>query len=424
MAGFWTIVKQAFANLGMNKGRTVLTMFGIVWGIATVIILVSLFSGFHAQNSQQMENSGVNMLVLEYSSSFTKDGTRYPLIPDLGDATYIVQSCPFVTKAVPQVETWTNMTVGQKNDYFRVVASSPEIAGQLQLQPDKGRFFNTVDFDTASKSIVLGYRAADTFFGSGGGGGFGGGGSGSGPVIVPESVGKTVSIFGQEFTVIGQLPRQRSHSDWSVYMPLTVFKSVFGTPRNPLGGNLTIYATLNAPKNYDAGSVMVRRLLAAKHGFDPSDESAIRLRDFAEWRKESNVVFMMFFIVFYIVGLLTLTIGAVGVMNVMLVSVQERTREIGLRKALGATPGTIVSQFVFETLAITIVGGIVGMALGLTITGALRLLPLPESFPPPVVTMPTVIIAAVSNVIVGLVASILPARRAAALDPIAALRAE
>jgi putative ABC transport system permease protein len=424
MTGFMTIIKQAFANLAMNRGRTVLTMFGIIWGIATVIILVALISGFNEQNVKQMEQNGVNMLVLEYSDTYMKDGVLYPLVPRLEDAAYIAENCPYVKEAVPQVESWTEMTAGQQSHGFHVVASTDEIKDEMELKPEVGRFFNSIDFDTRAKVIVVGYRIADEFFGSGGGGGFGGGGSSSAPAETPKAVGKTVSIFGQEFSIIGQLPRQRSQNDWTAYMPLTVFQSVFATPTNPLGGNMTIYATLDSPVHYDAGSLMVRKLLNARYGLDPADEDAIRLRDFAEWRKEASAVFLMFFAVFYTIGLLTLTIGAVGVMNVMLVSVQERTREIGLRKALGATPGVIISQFVFETLAITITGGVAGMALGLVIVGALRALPLPDTFPPPVITVSVIIVAAISNIVVGLFASILPSKRAANLDPIVSLRAE
>ncbi len=287
MSGLTTIIKQAFANLAVNRGRTVLTMFGIIWGIATVIILVALISGFNEQNVKQMEQNGANMLVLEYGDTYTKNGVRYPLVPDLGDAAYIIQNCPYVKQAVPQVENWAEMTVGQRRDGFHVVASTTEVADTMQLEPDFGRFFNVVDYDSRAKVIVVGYRIADTFFGSGEGRGGRGGGSSSGsaPTIVPKAVGKTISIFGQEFTVIGQLPRQRSMSDWTAYMPLTVFQSVFATPNNPLGGSLSIYATLDNPLNYDAGALMVRKLLNARHGLDPEDEDSnppARLRRMAQ----------------------------------------------------------------------------------------------------------------------------------------------
>src|SRR4030065_2596764 len=109
MSGLMTIIRQAFANLAVNRGRTVLTMFGIIWGIATVIILVSLISGFNEQSVKQMEMNGANMLVLEYSGFYTKNGVLYPLVPDLGDAAYIAQNCPYVKEAVPQVSSRAEM---------------------------------------------------------------------------------------------------------------------------------------------------------------------------------------------------------------------------------------------------------------------------------------------------------------------------
>jgi putative ABC transport system permease protein len=169
---------------------------------------------------------------------------------------------------------------------------------------------------------------------------------------------------------------------------------------------------------------MVKRLLAARHGYDVTDESAIRVRDFAEWRDMAKKIFGMFFAVFYTIGILTLAIGAVGVMNVMLVSVQERTREIGLRKAIGATFYVILTQFMAESLAIALIGGIMGMAVGLLLTGIMRMAPLPDTFPPPVVTATTIYIAVAVNIVVGLLAGTLPARQAASLDPIVALGSE
>jgi len=425
-----TIVRQALSNLMVNRSRTVLTMFGIAWGIATVILLASLVSGFHRQNMRRMEQSGLNMLVLDYGRfGTTEDGARIPLKHDVEDAAFIVANCPYVVKAVPQVESWLSMTVKDKERRFGITASTPDIAEQMELQLAHGRFFNAVDDDSGSRVAVVGYRVAEYFWGEG-----------VNPVgeeilltvqssRVKRSGGSvSISISGPEgqsvpFKVIGMLGRERSDPDWHVYIPLSVQESLFGQP-GVQGGSLSIYATLDSINHYDKGVQMVKRLLAARHGYDVADESAIRVRDFAEWRETAKKIFGMFFAVFYTIGILTLAIGAVGVMNVMLVSVQERTREIGLRKATGATFNVILIQFMAESLAIALIGGFIGMAVGLLLTGIMRLAPLPDSFPPPVVTATTIYIAVAVNVLVGLLAGTLPARQAASLDPIVALRSE
>jgi putative ABC transport system permease protein len=430
MKALTTVIRQAFYNLMINRSRTVLTMFGIAWGIATVILLASLVSGFHRQNMRRMEQSGLNMLVLDYGRfGTTEDGALIPLKHDLADAQFIVDNCPYVVKAVPQIESWLNMTVGDKERRFGVTASTPEIAEQMQLKLLHGRFFNAVDNDSRSKVAIVGYRVAEHFWGEG-----------VNPVgedivltVQSSSVqrsGNSVSITvsGDEtmsvpFKVIGMIGRERSDPDFHVYIPLSVQESLFGEP-GVQSGSLSIYATLDSINDYDKGVEMVKRLLAARHGYDVTDESAIRVRDFAEWRDMAKKIFGMFFAVFYTIGILTLAIGAVGVMNVMLVSVQERTREIGLRKAIGATFYVILTQFMAESLAIALIGGIMGMAVGLLLTGIMRMAPLPDTVPPPVVTATTIYIAVAVNIVVGLLAGTLPARQAASLDPIVALGSE
>lgn len=402
------LLKLALTSLGLNKLRAGLTMFGIIWGIATVIILVSVISGFAKQNEQMWEDMGVNLLIMEYSPYFTKDDTRIPLVPDAGDAGFIAEYNPLVRTAAPQVDEWRQMQVGMKSEYFGVTATTPSMQEIRDYQVAGGRFFGLVDYDACSKVAVLGDDVRKTLWGED-----------------AEPIGEQLSISGVTFTVIGLMPEHRGHSDHSVFIPLSTYeKSLARLGRARGRGNFSIYAALKNQMDYDTAKTMLQRTLAARHGFDPSDEEAIRFRDFSRWRQQSQVMLAMMFIVSYFVGMTTLAAGAVGVMNIMLVSVGERVCEIGLRKALGAPRAAVLGQFLLEALILTLIGGAIGIVLGLALVGVLRQLPLPEEFPTPVATVNTVCIAVVVNIIVGLIAGTYPARRAAGLDPIVALRTE
>jgi len=166
------------------------------------------------------------------------------------------------------------------------------------------------------------------------------------------------------------------------------------------------------------------KILSARHGFDPNDEEAIRVRDFSERRAEINILMLIMMVISYAIGVMTLAIGAVGVMNIMLVSVRERVREIGLRKAVGASRARILAQFLTEALILTLVGGFVGIALGFLVVGILVKVPLPEGFPPPAISAGIVYSAFMVNIVVGVIAGTYPAMQAASLDPIVALRTE
>ncbi|OPX23946.1 MAG: hypothetical protein B1H03_00105 [Planctomycetales bacterium 4484_113] len=402
------LFKLALTSLGLNKLRAGLTMFGIIWGIATVIILVSVISGFAKQNQQMWKDMGVNLLIMEYAPYFTRDGTRMPLTPDPADAAFIEEYNPLVRAAAPQVEEWRQMQVGAKKDFFGISATTPHMRGIRDYRLAAGRFFGPIDYDNCSKVAVVGCEVKNTLWGEG-----------------ASVLGKQLAVSGVTFTVIGEMERRRGGSDHRVFIPLSTYEKSLARLGESRGrGNFSIYAALKNQMQYDATQTMLRRMLAARHGFDPSDEEAIRFRDFSRWRQQSQVLLLMMFIVSYFVGVTTLAVGAVGVMNIMLVSVGERVREIGLRKALGAPSGSILGQFLLEALILTLAGGFFGIVLGLTLVGLLRLLPLPEQFPTPVITANTICIAVVVNVVVGLIAGTYPARQAALLDPIVALRTD
>ncbi len=393
-------------NLSIHRVRSALSMLGIVWGIATVIILIALVTGFYQDNLRRWKSFGMNMLVLEYSNSYEKNGTRYPLIPDEDDASFLERENPYVELASAEIQSYREVQVEDQKEWFGVVAGMPKVAKLMALEPEHGRFFNEIDYEYERKVAVIGNRSKETFF----------------KELPPEEViGRDIFIAGKVFTIIGIFEPRRTGVDWRIYVPLSSFRAALG---NVTGGrnSLTIYASLKSITDYELGKAFAIRQLASKYGFDPEDENAIRVRDFAEWRSSATKIFMMFFSLFYAIGIMTLAVGAVGVANVMFVAVQERTREIGLRKAIGATKRSIMAQFIVEALTICLSGGLMGITLGVFLVGVVRSLPLPETFPPPAVTSASIFIAALVNIFVGVASAYFPAKRAAELDPIVALR--
>ena len=402
----YNLIKLSASNLLANRVRSGLTMLGIVWGIASVIILIGIVSGFYQENLRRWQDFGLNMLVLDYSSSYEVEGTRYPLTPDEKDADFLERENPYVLASAAEIRFYREIQVEEKKQWFPIVATTEKMATLKNLKPSYGRFLTHIDDSYERKVAVIGNRIKETFF----------------EELEDEKVlGKDIFIGGRVFTVVGVFEQRRTTVDWTCFIPLSTYKSVFGTSGRS-HSELTIYASLRSITDYEKGKTYAIRQLASKYGFNPTDKNAIRVRDFAEWRKSAMTTFLMFFGLFYSVGVMTLAVGAIGVANVMLVAVQERTREIGLRKAVGATPVVIMAQVTIETLVICLIGGVIGIALGLVIVGVMRTLPLPETFPPPIVTLPSIYIALIVDILAGLLSAFYPARRAALLDPIVALR--
>jgi len=408
------LLKLATASLLNQRARTFLTMFGIVWGIAAVIILVSIVGGFKAENDEMWLGMGIDKVQLRYSDSYEVADTRYPLVADADDADFIVAYSSNVRRAGVEQEEWRQMEAitgashegSAEGDWYGIVGMTPQLRELRGLHAEHGRFLSAVDYDQASKVVVIGNEVAKSLWGED---------------AVP--VGEILGISGTNFTVVGITPEDAGRMRWRVLMPLQTYETSLGLVGQT--GRFSITVEMKDPELYDQTVIELRRMLAARHGFDPSDEDAIRFEDFARWREQGQAVFLAMFVVFYFVGVMTLAIGAVGVMNILLVSVRERTREIGLRKALGAPKRSVLGQFLLEALLLTTIGGIVGIALGLSAVGFLRgTMGEVEGFPTPVVTMTSVYAAVAVNLVVGILAGTYPARQASSVDPIVALRAE
>jgi putative ABC transport system permease protein len=405
---------MSVASLMRQRTRTFLTMFGIIWGIAAVIILVAIIQGFKSRNQQFFAGVGVNKLMMEYSDTYEKDGIVYPLAHDVTDKEFILKYCPNVEAATIETTSFRPMERvgrmegmgggGEGENWFRACGVTQDYTRLRDYELSYGRLISIVDEETSQKICVVGSNVVENLWEKD-----------------ANPVGQQIAIGGVVFRIVGALKQSQSFNDFSVLIPYSTYENSLATQRH--GGDFTLMLLLKDPKLYDATRIQITRMLAARHGFDPNDENAIRVQDFARFREETVKLFAMMFILVYFVGMMTLAIGAVGVTNIMLVNVKERTKEIGLRKALGATAGKILWQFITEALLLTVVGGLVGITLGLLLVAALYpMAAKTDAFPTPVVTISSILVAAVVNVLVGVIAGSYPASQAAHLDPIQSLR--
>ncbi len=402
------VLREAFKSLASHWVRTTLTMFGILWGIATVIILVAIVQGFHEQAKQSFRALGANTIRIEYQDTYKDGDAVYALRGDPGDAKLIRESIPYVSRVVPYISMWTQMQGTLPfQQYGGVVGTTSEITEIREFELEDGRFFNPVDEKLGAPLIVIGSWINERFFGN------------------RAKIGDTLHISGMPFEIIGILRKKQNFNDHYVWMPVTTMQNYLVGPARNWQGRFTLQVEVNHLNEVAQVKEEVKRVLAARHGIPQgSVDTAFRIRDLVEERQKTDLLFLGIIWIFRSIGILTLLVGAIGVTNIMLVSVAERTREIGLRKALGSTRRSILFQFLAEALTITAIGGALGILLGIGIVKLIAKLPLGEGFTAPVISPSSIWVAVIVLGVVGLVAGIYPAWRAALVDPIVALRTE
>ncbi|MGA7423874.1 MAG: ABC transporter permease [Candidatus Sulfotelmatobacter sp.] len=410
------IFGQTLRTLWGHKLRSFLTRFGIAWGVFSLLLLVGLGEGFRSGNKRQFDTLGENVMFIWSSrapvmqGSFTALRQYYLTDRDYQD---ILQEAPSVGAVAPVIR---RNDIRAVSDYFQSsgdLMGVPAMFNKIRYLPIKeGRWLNTMDVAQKRAVIVLGDETQRTLFPG------------------RPAVGSTILLNGVQFEVIGTLQRighgDNNTQNLKCFMPFTTMWEYFrltNVGEAPDVISLIEYQPKTRALHQEARQE-VHRIIARNHGFDPNNPDS-----FDEWDTVNTVdqvgkIFDAMDAFLGSVGLVTLGLGAIGIINIMLVAVADRTQEIGLRKALGATNASIMFQFFVEGAFLTLLSGTVGIALAAGLMAMLAGVDLGDGFDPPKLVASTAALAVVSLAIAGVVAGLYPARRAAMLQPVEALRKE
>ncbi len=406
----WASVRIALRALLINRMRSALTMLGIIIGVAAVIAMVAVGSGAQARIKDQIASIGSNLIIVlsgSVSTSGIRMGTGNAQTLTLDDAIAIAQECDAAAFAAPAVRGGAQTVFGNNNWGTQVLGTTPDYLPIRDLAIDKGASFTSSDVDGSTKVALLGKTVADNLF------------NGENPV------GQIIRIKKVPFTVVGTLvPKGQSPTgqdqDDVILVPVsTAKKKVIGGSQANAGSVGQILVQAQEGRSQELQDQM-EGLLRQRHRLQANEDDDFSIRNMEEvfQAQESSAEVMS--ILLAAIASVSLIVGGIGIMNIMLVSVSERTKEIGLRQAVGAKTRDILSQFLIEAVTLSLVGGVIGIALGV---GASLLISYFAQWST-VVSPASVLFAFLFSAVVGVSFGFYPARKAAYMDPIEALHYE
>jgi len=429
------LLAQTWSNLMAHKLRSFLTMFGIIWGVISIVLLSAVSEGFQQGNLHVLKELGKNIIIIRNGRTSTQVGGERagkPVRLVMGDVYALKEKAKLLEHVSPEL---MRGGVSAKSAFN---ASSSQISGvwpiyqfMRTIEVDRGRLLSEQDNTEARRVVVIGADMCKQLFAD------------------RNPIGQSLSLSGIPYTVIGRVRKKEQDSNYTgpdnnrLFMPYETMRkdfpqsgandtadslsTIIAAPYEHVADELNRIIEREGKINFEKiGPVEqeVLSILAPRHGFSSSDREALSM-----WNTALETVFFNKMIssmreFFIAVSIITLALGGIGVMNIMLISVKERTKEIGIRKALGATSGNVLRQFFSEGLLLTLMSGTIGLGVGIGLCKLVNLLPMPARFSGMIITWQTAAFSIGVLALIGIVAATYPARRAAEMLPIEALRYE
>jgi putative ABC transport system permease protein len=413
----WKILlAEFFGDLRAQKLRAGLTMFAMTWGTIAIVLLLAFGEGLRTTISRGLLNAG-DRLFMVYGGTTSKEwqglpnGRRIRLMER--DLELLTRSLPEIDLVSPSYGRWgTSLRHGDRKTTTYMEGVYPAFSEMRRMFAAAGsRFLNQQDLDQRRRVLFLGNEIAERLFGD------------------EDPVGKTVMLDGLPFTVVGVMQKKFQDSSNNgpdadrAIIPASTFQTIYG--------NRYVSHLLIRPRDTREAAVVKQGLydvLGRRYQFDRTDIRALSMWDFIEDQKQTDAIGLGIQIFLGLVGAFTLIVAGVGVANIMYVVVRERTREIGIKRAVGARRPHIMAQFVGEAVLITMLGGAIGLAVAGLVVAGVRAIPgddpAMQYIANPILSLPIALGCAATLMCIGLAAGILPARRAAAVDPVESLRYE
>jgi putative ABC transport system permease protein len=412
---FRDLLREAYGAMRHNRRRTALTMLGMAWGIATVVMLLAYGDGFGQACANIFANFGTKLVIVvpgrtSMQAGGQKAGVLIRFTQD--DVETLTTNLPQISHITPEASKQASIQYDTRAFTFAVTGNYPNVISIRALKVEQGRFYNLEDQIQRARAAVIGSEAKEKLF------------SGR------NALGERIRVDGLSFEVIGVLnPKMQEGNDdinRVVYIPFSTMSDLKDTHYLD-----SIWFTYQTPE-YERLEQSVRTIMAMQHKFNQTDRQAVRVFNLMTQVHQFEIITLGLKILMGFIGTLTLGIGGVGLMNIMLVSVTQRTREIGVQKALGAQRRYILMQFLAEALTITFIGGVLGVVLAYAVALSVGRLTLYSALAKNgeagdirlIIAPGTLIAATLILGAVGLVSGMVPAFRASRLDPIEALRHE
>ncbi|MGB2869772.1 MAG: ABC transporter permease [Bacteroidota bacterium] len=412
---WFELLKDFFQDLKAHRTRAILTLVAITWGTVSVVLLLAFGEGLGNQMLNGLMNAGDRIMIVyggETGLVFEglPKGRRVRLTED--DVQMLQTAIPDLAMASPQYRTTVTLT----HDKFQITTECEGVNAEFEemrrMYPVLGgRFLSNIDVLQRRRVIFLGEVIAQEIFGQ------------------EDPIGKILNVDGIPFTVVGLMQKKIQTSmnngpdTRRAIIPYTSFRTMYG---NQYVNSMVLRPNDPAKQLWLKGEIY--RVLGKKYRFDPADERALGIWDFIEGEKISRKIAFGMSIFLGSVGFLTLLIAGVGVANVMYVVVKERTREIGIKMAIGARRIYILAQFIFEALLIAFIGGTIGILISWTVISLIRLLPADDGamqfLGRPILSAGVMLLTTGILASIGFIAGFFPARRAASVDPVESLRYE